>query len=131
MGLKAQETAAQAAAPADAGAALVFAASTASVPEAPQWTLSQPVEDDAPAAGFAHFDPVIAEDSSATRWDAVPPMQALLDTLDTGADADAGDAGQASVASSALQLPPRPAEPCPALRAVAGLATGPGRRACR
>ncbi|MCS4234766.1 Hpt domain-containing protein [Stenotrophomonas sp. BIGb0135] len=72
---------------------LVFAASTASAPESAQWTLSQAADRDEGAGAFGHFDPVIAEDSSATRWDALPPMHAALDALDavhadTGAPAD-------------------------------------------
>ncbi len=68
---------------ADAGdaAGLVFAASTASVPDAVQWTLSDPATRD-DAASFVHFDPVFAEDSTATRWDTQPPMHAALDALD-------------------------------------------------
>ncbi len=67
---------------ADADAGLVFAASTASVPDAVQWTLSDPSARDDAATGFVHFDPVIAEDSGATRWDTQPPMHAALDALD-------------------------------------------------
>ncbi|MNK20960.1 Gliding motility regulatory protein [compost metagenome] len=78
-----------AAAPAADAAALVFAASTASAPDTAQWTLSDPAERDTAASGFAHFDPVIAEDSTATRWDAVPPMHVALDALEaTRSDAD-------------------------------------------
>ncbi|WP_256776864.1 MULTISPECIES: Hpt domain-containing protein [unclassified Stenotrophomonas] len=68
---------------ADAGdaAGLVFAASTASVPDAVQWTLSDPATRD-DAASFVHFDPVFAEDTTATRWDTQPPMHAALDALD-------------------------------------------------
>jgi chemosensory pili system protein ChpA (sensor histidine kinase/response regulator) len=69
------------AADASDAAGLVFAASTASVPDAVQWTLSDPATRD-DAASFVHFDPVIAEDTHATRWDTQPPMHAALDALD-------------------------------------------------
>jgi chemosensory pili system protein ChpA (sensor histidine kinase/response regulator) len=69
------------AADASDAAGLVFAASTASVPDAVQWTLSDPATRD-DAASFVHFDPVIAEDTRATRWDTQPPMHAALDALD-------------------------------------------------
>ncbi|WP_448136348.1 Hpt domain-containing protein [Stenotrophomonas rhizophila] len=67
-----------------AGASLVFDASTAPAPEAPQWTLSAEADAAADHAepSFARFDPVIAEDSPAVRWDALPPMHVALETLD-------------------------------------------------
>lgn len=63
---------------------LVFDASTAPAPEAPQWTLSAEADATTEHAepSFARFDPVIAEDSPAVRWDALPPMHVALDTLD-------------------------------------------------
>lgn len=67
-----------------AGGSLVFDASTAPAPEAPQWTLSAEADAAADHAepSFARFDPVIAEDSPAVRWDALPPMHVALETLD-------------------------------------------------
>lgn len=83
-----------------AAPSLVFDASTAPAPEAPQWTLATEADATTDHAGpsFAHFDPVIAEDSPAVRWDALPPMHVALDALDATdtvsaqADAHAQDA---------------------------------------